>query len=140
MKRFLLVILCLSTTLSCQAQISSSEESVAESYTHPQSNPRYKLYPTENTWNFLELDTRTGRVWQVQYVINGDNRIKEKIVWSQLDWDIDEDSAPDGRFALYPTQNKWNFLLVDQTTGDVWQRQWTIDPTVNSQGIIAKIE
>ena len=27
---------------------------------------RYKLYPTQNTWTFLELDTQTGRVWQVQ--------------------------------------------------------------------------
>ena len=27
---------------------------------------RYKLYPTQNKWTFLELDTQTGRIWQVQ--------------------------------------------------------------------------
>ena len=32
---------------------------------------RYKLYPTQNTWTFLELDTQTGRVWQVQYSVQG---------------------------------------------------------------------
>ena len=27
---------------------------------------RYKLYPTENYNMFLKLDTRTGKLWQVQ--------------------------------------------------------------------------
>ena len=29
--------------------------------------PRYKMYQTENNYNLLKLDTRIGRVWQVQY-------------------------------------------------------------------------
>ena len=28
---------------------------------------RYELYSTQNIWTFLKLDTRTGRIWQVQY-------------------------------------------------------------------------
>lgn len=28
---------------------------------------RYKLYPTENIYNFLKLDTATGKIDQVQY-------------------------------------------------------------------------
>ena len=27
---------------------------------------RYKMYKTENIYNFLRLDTKTGKVWQVQ--------------------------------------------------------------------------
>lgn len=25
--------------------------------------PVYKLYPTENFWTFLKLDTRNGKIW-----------------------------------------------------------------------------
>lgn len=39
--------------------------------------PCYKLYPTENMWTFLELETFSGRIWQVQYSIKGpDYRFK----------------------------------------------------------------
>ena len=31
------------------------------------TDARYKLYPTQNMWTFLKLDTETGRIWQVQY-------------------------------------------------------------------------
>ena len=31
---------------------------------------RFKLYPTENMWTFLELDSATGLIWQVQYTVN----------------------------------------------------------------------
>lgn len=30
-------------------------------------NVVYKLFPTENLWTFIKLDTRNGRMWQVQY-------------------------------------------------------------------------
>jgi len=30
---------------------------------------RYRLFKTANTWNFLELDTQTGKVWQVQFSV-----------------------------------------------------------------------
>lgn len=31
----------------------------------------YKLYPTDNMWTFLELETFSGRIWQVQFSIKG---------------------------------------------------------------------
>ena len=34
----------------------------------------YELYPTQNIYNFLLLDTLTGRVWQVQWSSNDANR------------------------------------------------------------------
>lgn len=111
----------------------------ADGYSHTMASPRYKLYKTENYWNFLELDTRTGAVWQVQFVVNDTNRFKTKIVWSLLDSGVSESTAPDGRFELYPTTNRYNFLLVDQTTGRVWQIQWAIDDE-SLQGIVAEIK
>ncbi|HEV3218228.1 MAG TPA: hypothetical protein VGZ48_00545 [Candidatus Acidoferrales bacterium] len=32
-----------------------------------------------------------------------------------------------GRFTLYPTENIYNFLLLDQIDGRVWQVQWNWD-------------
>ena len=37
----------------------------------------YKLYATENMWTFLELDTATGIIWQVQYSVKGDSTGQE---------------------------------------------------------------
>jgi hypothetical protein len=33
-------------------------------------NPRYRLFKTQNIFNLLLLDTRTGQLWQVQYTID----------------------------------------------------------------------
>lgn len=104
-----------------------------------QLNNRYKLYPTENMWTFLKLDTCLGYVWQVQYVINSDNRWQNIIAYSRLDWDESWDPMDNiGRFELYPTQNTYNFLLLDQKTGRIWQIQWSTDP--DNRGVIAEIK
>lgn len=42
-----------------------------------------------------------------------------------------------GRFKLVPTTNMWNFLLLDQIDGDVWQVQWSQEP---KNRIVIKIE
>ena len=83
---------------------------------------RFRLFKTENMWNFLELDTQTGRLWQIQFTVDKDSsRIKLPINSSPL--------APDGkngRFTLYPTNNMWNFMLVDQDNGRIWQAQFSV--------------
>ena len=95
------------------------------------SEENYKLYPTENMWTFLKLDTRTGKVWQVQYSVNSDN-YGEVVV---RDWDLtsgENDKA--GRFELYPTQNMYNFLLLDKKDGSVVQMQWSMN--ADNRGLI----
>lgn len=34
---------------------------------------RYRLFTTSNIWNFIQLDTQTGRIWQIQYSIQDNN-------------------------------------------------------------------
>lgn len=87
---------------------------------------RYKLYPTQNTWIFLELDTQTGRVWQVQYSVQGSSyRFKTRLnSWSLLEA---SDLQVSGRFELYPTQNMYNFVLLDKISGKTWQVQWSTE-------------
>lgn len=98
-------------------------------YDPPQRlDAHYRLFKTKNTWNFLELDTQTGKVWQVQFVVKEDfARVKIPINGEILA----KDGKP-GRFTLYPTRNMYNFILLDQDTGKTWQVQWTAD---NNQAI-----
>ena len=40
-----------------------------------QQNGRFKLYPTDNTYNFIMVDVIDGRTWQVQWNIDKDKRL-----------------------------------------------------------------
>jgi len=83
---------------------------------------RYRLFKTENMWNFLELDTQTGRLWQIQFTVDKDSdRVKLPINSNQL-----APEGKNGRFTLYPTNNMWNFILVDQDNGRIWQAQFSV--------------
>ena len=42
-------------------------------------NGRFKLYPTENTYNFIMVDVIDGRTWQVQWNVNDDKRLCYRI-------------------------------------------------------------
>lgn len=44
-----------------------------------------------------------------------------------------------GRFTLYPTQNVFTFILLDQIDGRMWQVQWSTKAE-NMKGIVAGIE
>ena len=71
----------------------------------------YKLFPTQNMWTFIKLNTRNGQMWQVQYDTKGDNRIETFLNLSPL---VSKEKEINGRFTLYPTQNIYNFILLDQ--------------------------
>ena len=112
MKKFI-TVLVLAFTLGMNAQGNEDIE-------------RYKLYPTGNMWTFLELDTATGLMWQIQYDVEGDKRFKSVL----SDFEIADGNIIKpiiGRFKLYPTQNTYNFILLDVTVGTVAQVQWGFD-------------
>ena len=88
---------------------------------------RFRLFRTNNIWNFIELDTQTGRVWQIQFSVGEkDNRMK-----IDVRPDVVQAGSKPGRFTLYPTNNIYNFILLDQDFGRTWQVQWG---TGGSQG------
>jgi hypothetical protein len=89
------------------------------------SDENYKLYPTENMWNFIKLDTRTGRLWQVQFSTQG-YEYRFQCVLSDVDLSYEENTKPN-RFELYTTQNTYNFILLDKVDGRVWQVQWSFE-------------
>ena len=82
---------------------------------------RFRLFKTSNTWNFLELDTETGRVWQVQFSVGEkDERLK-----IEVRPEIIAKGGKPGRFTLVPTRNIYNFILLDQDVVKTWQVQWS---------------
>lgn len=84
---------------------------------------RFRLFKTTNNWNFLELDTQTGKVWQVQFSV-GEKDERMKI---QVRPEAVAVGGKPGRFTLYPTKNIYNFILLDQDAGKTWQVQWSTE-------------
>ena len=82
----------------------------------------YRLFSTRNMYTFIKLDTRNGKVWQVQW----SNKGKEYRFESTLSdiSQVNKDEEKNGRFFLYPTTNIYTFILLDQVDGRTWQVQW----------------
>jgi hypothetical protein len=40
---------------------------------------------------------------------------------------VNIEEEKNGRFFLYPTTNIYNFILLDQIDGRVWQVQWSTE-------------
>lgn len=87
--------------------------------------PVYQLFPTENHWTFIKLDTRNGKMWQVHFSVSDEGYQGEKDLNSRPL--ILSDEEINGRFTLVPTKNIYNFLLLDQLTGRTYQVQWNND-------------
>lgn len=103
----------------------SLEFQYMDTYVRQLREPEFELYPTTNMWNFLKLNTRTGQIWIVQFDVNGSNRGHTILNPDNLVW-LEKDEIC-GRFKLQATQNMWNFLLLDQIEGRVWQVQWGLE-------------
>ena len=79
---------------------------------------RYKLYQTDNIYTFLQLDTKTGMIEQVQWSLDSDNEGSVSINIEDLTYGL---GCGYGSFELYPTKNMYQYLLLDKTTGRKWQ-------------------
>lgn len=51
---------------------STYKEDAKEQLAQTDDIERFKLFPTQNMWTFIKLDTQTGQMWQVQYSVKGD--------------------------------------------------------------------
>jgi hypothetical protein len=96
----------------------------------------FELYPTKNLWTFIKLNTRNGKMWQVHFSINEENATGELVI-NAIPL-VSKEKEIDRRFILYPTENMYNFLLLDQIDGTVSQVQWSMD--VKKRGIVTKIK
>ena len=85
---------------------------------------RYKLYQTDNIYTFLQLDTKTGMIEQVQWSLDSDNEGSVTINSDDLTYGYGYGS---GSFELYPTKNMNQFILIDKTSGKKWHVQWGME-------------
>lgn len=86
---------------------------------------RYNLNETQNMWTFILLDSFTGKTWQVQFSAKGtDYMFYTPINRYSLSYPSSNDNWKN-RFQLFPTQNIWNFILLDSYTGRLWQVQFS---------------
>lgn len=88
-------------------------------------NASYEIYKTENFFHLLKLNTRNGCITQIQIGVGDTLPSEDSINATPL---VPIEEQQNGRFALYPTGNIYNFVLLDQISGKIWQVQWHTDP------------
>jgi hypothetical protein len=129
MKRIILAILFALIAMQSFAQADKKQsDGILTQYTNVIT---YRLFPTQNTFTFIKLNTRNGQMWQVQFDIKENRRFVTNLSSEIL---VTADKEVNDRFTLYPTQNIYTFILLDQLDGRTWQVQWSIDP--KNRGII----
>ena len=122
--RYLALILCISIS-SGYASAQSNESIQLPSSERVSGNQEYfRLYPTENIYTFLKLDTRDGTIFQVQWSMEEATRFETFLNILPL---VEEEEQVANRFTLVPTQNRWTFILLDQINGKTWQVQWSTE-------------
>lgn len=129
MKKIILLAMIVLTTIFPYVQ--AQDRVINENTRKSLLGVTYRLFPTENMWTFIKLNTRNGLMWQVQFDVNGENRFESYLNVISL---VEEQKEVDDRFTLYSTQNMWTFILLDQYDGKMWQVQWSIEP--ENRGII----
>jgi hypothetical protein len=84
----------------------------------------YRLFSTRNMYTFIKLNTRNGQMWQVQW--GTESKYQYETTLSDISR-VNKEEEKNGRFFLYPTKNIYNFILIDQIDGRVWQVQWSLE-------------
>jgi len=126
MKKFILILMTVALAITASAQ---NETTSAHNCYNPDAI--YQLSPTQNMWTFLKLDTRNGKITQVHFSVGDGDR--GELTLNSLPLAYGED-AKVGRFRLYPTENIYNFILLDQIDGRTWQVQWSYK--LENRGIV----
>ena len=118
-----LLLLCVFAVFTLIANAQTDIRQTRPDFTQ-NPNATYRLFPTTNMWIFIKLNTADGRMWLVQYSTKAGDQLE--IPLSRVER-AEESEKKDGRFTLYATQNMYNFILLDQIDGRVWQVQWSTE-------------
>lgn len=86
---------------------------------------RFCLYETQNMWTFIMLDTYTGKNWQVQFSVEGDDYMFAVPINAFSLAFPETTSIWTNRFQMFSTQNMWTFILLDSYDGRLWQVQYS---------------
>lgn len=83
---------------------------------------RYALYKTKNMWTFILLDKFSGKLWQCQYSVEGIEYISSLVINPN-----DLSSSQSNKFSIQPMTSMFQFYLINDETGDMWQFQWSTE-------------
>lgn len=121
--RKVVYVLFVMVSFVCSLSAQVKEKSLKYPEKSEQCPSNYQLFPTENVWTLLKLDTRNGVISIVHFSINDDSLRCEGVVNGfPL---VREEDQKVGRFTLYPTQNMYTFILLDKISGQTYQVQWS---------------
>lgn len=81
---------------------------------------RFSLHETQNMWNFILLDSHTGRLWQLQYTVD-ENSIRGLLVINEKEL---ADENKKNTFYISPLTSMFQYYLTNDTTGEMWKFQW----------------
>lgn len=118
-----LILLVLFSTLSIT---SFADDDNYKVYMSPDNNVTYRLFKTSNIHIFIKLNTKDGTMKLVQFSTESfSDQFEVDLSSKKLAEGV---NAKNGRFYLYPTSNMYNYILLDQIDGRVWQVQWSTNP------------
>lgn len=117
---FICALFCWSMAMGCCVRNTSEENGLLD-----KAVPKYQLFPTQNMWTFIKLNTQDGTMYMLQFDVKGNNRFEIPLSLKPRALSVERNN---GRFTLYPTQNIYNFILLDQVDGRTWQVQWSTNP------------
>jgi len=123
--RFVIIFLLTCGINQLYSQTSTTPEPAKSKVEYRNSNAAFNLYPTENIFIFIKLDTRNGKMWEVQWNMDYDKRFTTTLNDIEL---VIKSEESNQRFMLLPTTNIFTFILMDQIDGRTWQVQWSVDP------------
>lgn len=127
MKNFITLFASLFLAVAAVAQ-SYGPMPARDQHGHPivrNEDVSFRLFPTQDNRVFLKLDTRTGHIWIIHFLDENFMKFRARVLYDiGLEKPVPENI---GRFTLYPTCNRFNFILLDQFTGSTWQVQYSLD-------------
>jgi hypothetical protein len=142
MKKIILILFVL-VNINAKGQTIKENDLVRISNYQSPTPAKFRLYPTANRYTYLRLNTTNGFIDIVQYsTTNAEDRMIYPLsttppLMSLFGKDFGGEPTLD-RYTIYPTQNVWNFLLLDQELGNVYQVQWSQDSTMRGVEEILK--
>ena len=130
MKKIIIAYLAIfGLMISCTGNSQTEQKPKNQTLTGICTTDTFELYETQNMWTFIKLNTTTGEIWQVQYTLSDDHPSLETVLNDRpLIVTTNPNEKSPGRFSLYPTKNLYNYILLYQMDGRVWQVQWGFEP------------
>lgn len=83
---------------------------------------RFQLFETKNMWTFILLDSFNGRLWQVQYSVNG----PEYMMYVPINNKPLIPSKGKRIFTIQPMTSMFQYYLINENNGDMWMFQWSM--------------